>query len=236
MRSLRRKKVNMIKTLRWLFFLFFLTSCFENSLEDRVERIARRAIKYEENGQYEKALIEINRAINLDSNISSLYVIRGRIRRFQKFDSLSLVDYTKAINLDSANTSALFQKAFSYSLLNEEDSAIKYYNLSIKSKKSGQFFVNIENQDMLKLIHQNDISLPTIRFYRAISYYSNKQDSLAMKDFLFSLRSQFNTAECQFYLGVILASSGKKEGCDYLKLAIENGLNEAESYLYDLCK
>lgn len=104
----------MIKSLKWLFFLFFLASCFENSLEDRIERIARRAIKYEENGQYEKALIEINRAINLDSNISSLYVIRGRIRRFQKCDSLSLIDYTRAINLDSTNTSALFQKAFSY--------------------------------------------------------------------------------------------------------------------------
>lgn len=195
-----------------------------------------KAIKLEEEGRFLEALNEIDKAIKLDSTQSTPFVIRGRIKSTLKKDSFAILDFSKAILLNSKNTSAFFNKGVSYYILKNPDSALKYFNSAIATKQSGDFNIEINNTN-LPVEDQIDIPLEIIRFYRGVSYYNKKTDSLALEDFYYSSSHGYKKAESQLYIGVLLIDNGKiKEGCFYLKQAQINGEIKANKYLKEYCE
>jgi len=200
------------------------------------ENYINQAIKYENEKKYEKAITSINLSLKIDSTKSFPYVLRGKILSVMHSDGAAILDFSKAIQVNPKNISAYFNKAISLSLLDNDDSAIFYFNQAIKMKEFGDFILEKKNSNFPDLESQNDISLSSIRFHRGLSMYSKKNDSLAIEDFKYSLKYGYNKSESQFYIGVILLQTGdNKNGCLYLKDALQNGNKDAYEYLRKFC-
>jgi len=72
-----------------------------------VEHIANRAIDYAEKGQYDLAIEEFTKALEIDPNWGELFYNRGSTySRMRQYD-LAIVDYNRALELDSDNFDAL---------------------------------------------------------------------------------------------------------------------------------
>ena len=213
-----------------------IESCTNYNSRDSFHDNVVAALNYEKKGNYKEALDKINSAIEIDSSKSFAFVVRGKIRANLDDDLLAIEDFSHAIILNPKNTSAYFQKGISFSLLNKEDSAIAYFNYAIDTKKSGDFTFDIKNQEFLDLDEQTDVDMAILLFYRGLSFYESKKDSLALNDFNYSLNHGYSIGESQFYIGVILISQKKSEGCIYLKKAIENGNKDAGNYFNNYCK
>jgi tetratricopeptide (TPR) repeat protein len=121
--------------------------------------------------QWDSAIVNLNKAINLKPNWSHYYNNRGYSLAGQKKYSSAIKDYDKAIQLDSLNSSNVLNRADSYYLLGEfekanrdyskaielslrfkENPGICYYNRSSAKKAIGD--INGMNQD-LELAKQN---------------------------------------------------------------------------------
>ncbi|MBS1736097.1 MAG: hypothetical protein JSS98_05755 [Bacteroidetes bacterium] len=221
-----------------LILTIITTSCCNNTQHaNDFQKHVTRSLNYLQEKRYKEALREINYSIIADSTKSYAFVIRGKIESSLDNDLFAIQDFSKAIEINPNNTSAFFYKAVSFSLLNNEDSAIFNYNLAINTKRSGKFYFDRPNKDFTILDNQTDIGLATIRYFRGLSLYNKKDDSAALQDFRYSLNENYNKGGCQFYIGVILLSQGDKlDGCANLMEAKINGKKEADEYITKYCR
>ncbi|MBN1970861.1 MAG: tetratricopeptide repeat protein [Candidatus Delongbacteria bacterium] len=82
-------------------------SDYHSKIEGTSESYLNSSISYFENGEYNKSLEEIGKAINLDKNCSNLYLARTKIyNKLNDFDNM-LKDYRTALDLDPENSIAL---------------------------------------------------------------------------------------------------------------------------------
>lgn len=110
--------------------------------DGQYEKYINEAIKYEAEKNYEKAISYINLSLKIDSIKSFPSVLRGKILSSMHSDSAAILDFSRAIQLNPQNISAYFNKAISLSLLNNDDSAIFYFNQAIKMKEFGDFILD----------------------------------------------------------------------------------------------
>ncbi len=215
--------------------IFYLISC-EN--DNSLQSFLKKAKRSEEVGNYQGAMVQLNKALALDSSKSLIYVARGIINRYLNNDSLSLIDFSKAISLDETNTSAYYQKGISLSLLGKDDSAIHYYNYALRTKEVGDFYFE-KNSELKSEVNQHfdkNIPIEAIRYQRGISFYEIKKDSSALSDFYFVLKYKYNIAICNFYIGAILITQGDSDGCKYLTEAVNQGESKAQKFLSEFCR
>lgn len=226
-----KKLINII-----LGLVFLICSC--NSKEVKtVDELVQQAQQSKRNGRYEEALNLVNKAVKLDSARSYLYVLRGEILSVLGRDHEGLIAFDRALVIDSENVKAWFNKGLSFSLLENYDSAILMYTKAISLKKTDggiQFDLNSDVFDDPEM--NTDIPMATIRYFRGRACYFSNKDSMALSDLTFSLNNDFEKGNSQLYIGIILLTHKKAEGCDYLRYALQNGEEEAQEYLSKYCK
>ncbi len=104
-----------------------------------------RANFYKKLGNYQKALIDYNKAISLNSNYIDAYQERASLRRYQ-FQDLSgaLTDYECAIKINPQNIHSYFGRAQIYQELGDLEAAIFEYSRWIKvNPESGYLYRGI---------------------------------------------------------------------------------------------
>lgn len=223
---------NLMSRLFLILMSLLLYSCTNRQT---AEEVINKALVYQEEGKFDQALKLVNRAVQMDSFSPTGYNKRGNIYLDLNDTIAAFADFTRAIHLDPKNTEALFNKGFVFSAQAKEDSAVAFYNLALKTKMHGGFLFrsNWESNDDLV----DDIPIEVIRYYRAMTYVALESYTLALGDLYYALSYQYEEAECQYYIGLILIKQGQKLlGCDYLKKSVANGLKDGEKYLSDYCK
>lgn len=213
--------------LSGLFFYLFIASC---SKKGDVNRYLKSAIHYIDKGEYNRAIKVLDLALASDSISSIAFTLKGKVLSILEQYDLAKVNLTKAICLDSQNTSAFFYKAGLYSNLNIEDSALLFYNMALDSKKRGEYyFVLTVNFDVIE--EEKQVALDVIYFNRGITLYELGQLKSALSDFRYALRKGFEISLCNLYIGDIMLTLGDKSGCDFLISAFKDGVKEADTLI-----
>lgn len=133
---------------RWIVLL---TSLYENHYEfakaielyDKVENeyganvtlYLYRSNCYEEMGEYQKAIMDLNRAIELDPDEEYLKASRGDAYRSAGMYDKAIVDYTAAIEVDPSRGYYYYARGWSYELYGDDAKAMEDYNAGIELDK-----------------------------------------------------------------------------------------------------
>ena len=83
---------------------------------------------YYEKGEYDKAIADYSRSIELDPNSAGAYLDRGIVYEYTKEYDKAIGDYTKAIGLEPNYSSAFYKRWYLYSLIGETSKASNDFN------------------------------------------------------------------------------------------------------------
>jgi tetratricopeptide (TPR) repeat protein len=107
-----------------------------------VDLLVKRMDSYNDDKNFQKALTDINSAINLEPDNAWLYTGRGWLYRvnanednednYKKLLHNSIEDYTEAIRLESDYAGAFYGRAMACSMLNDYKSAIEDFNSAVR--------------------------------------------------------------------------------------------------------
>lgn len=97
-----------------------------------------RADVYVQKGEYDLAILEYNRAIDINSKEASLYVKRGFAFFNKKNFDLALADYNKAIEIDPKEAKAYFYRANLYEKDNKLEKAIEDYQKVLELEQNNE--------------------------------------------------------------------------------------------------
>lgn len=230
-----------IVDINFLFILGVIVICFaiscKYSNEQKYQKLVTNAIKYNNNKKFNNSIDELNEAIGINPQSAIGYLIRGKTYNLLEKHYYALNDFSTVLILKPANTAAFFEKGYTYYLLHQYDSAIFFFNRAINSKGSDSVY--FESNDILYKdgLIQEDVHMPEIRFFRGLTFYNKKMDSLALSDLYFSESNNFDMSRTDYYIGIILLSHNfKDKGCHFLKIADSLGNKRAEFYLSNYCK
>tara|TARA_B100000401_G_scaffold93593_1_gene59929 strand:+ start:183 stop:1046 length:864 start_codon:yes stop_codon:yes gene_type:complete len=129
------------------------------------------------NKLYDKALISLNKAQNIKSNLSEIYFAKSNI--YLKISKLqkAKIALERGLNIDPKNYRAIFQLGNIYLMEQNYSEAIKFFDKSIKIKPD--FWQAINNKG-LAYFEKNDITLSINFFEKAISINENAEPLLAL--------------------------------------------------------
>ena len=89
-----------IKALVVLIGLLSTFSCTTLSVEELAENHRQKGVSYMDKSNYELAMIEINKAIELNPNFARAYYNRGMCYYYTNRHELALTDYRRSLELD----------------------------------------------------------------------------------------------------------------------------------------
>ena len=93
-----------------------------------------RGAYYRENGQYDRALADLNRGIEIDDNLNAR-IQRGLIYRQSGQAQLAIADYTRALELEPGDEQALINRGNAYLDAQQYQLAINDFNEAIEGAK-----------------------------------------------------------------------------------------------------
>ena len=209
---------------------FTLTSCLNK--EARFKSLISSARENIKNKRYESADEDLIKAIDLRPDTAIGYVLRGKVFYFKEKNEQAKKELYKALTCDPNNTEALFYLGLSCSNLNQEDSAIIYYNKAIASKMvAGGYF------ELNKMYFREDVRMEALRFYRGVSYYFLEKYKEAYDDFTFALSKNYHKGLSYYYVGMMQYYADNNDlACKYLRLAVDNGDEVDKTILDKVCK
>lgn len=119
-----------------LFLLCFvlLTGCLFKTDKETISTkgIRYKAIEYSKKGEFDSALAEINKAIELNPNCGDSYRIRGVIYSNRGEAEKSMADFNKAIELNPEDYKSYHNRGFYYYKKGELDKAIAEYTKALE--------------------------------------------------------------------------------------------------------
>jgi tetratricopeptide (TPR) repeat protein len=101
-------------------FLLLKISCFGQEAADLIEKGQREV----QNGEYEAALIEFNKAIDADAEYLDAYVQRAFVYSMLKEYEKAIIDYTKLIELNPNFATAYLSRGSAFNKLELFDKAL----------------------------------------------------------------------------------------------------------------
>ena len=118
-----------MKSVYFVFILLLFYACKNNTSEQHsADYYYNRGVLDYYKGDYKDALDNYNKAIALDSSISSYYSNRGVVREILLNDTLgALYDYKKAIQLNDQNSLAYYNVGCLLSDQGQDKEAIEFY-------------------------------------------------------------------------------------------------------------
>jgi tetratricopeptide (TPR) repeat protein len=83
-----------------------------------------QGVTYSEQGQYDLAILEFNKALEIDPGSTETYNNRGiTYSKKDQFD-LAISDFSKALNIDPKDTKVLYNRALTYAIEGQFDLAL----------------------------------------------------------------------------------------------------------------
>jgi len=223
------------KSLIAISIVFALFSCRDS--DTKISKHIKKALEYQQEKDYSKAIDELNRAQESDGNSADLYILRGKVNSQAEKYVEALNDFSQAIAIDPKNTVAYFDQGVTYYLADKNDSAIRAFNNAIKTKGGDSLYLEFNGKLFKDKYIEADIPMPQIKYFRGLAFYSKSDNENAFNDFSFCFANKYNLKEVNLYLGVILLSSGStKRGCDHLLTAVQLGNENAQTYINKYCK
>ena len=109
-----------------------LTSYFVRYYPDDPTVYVNRALAYEDNGEYDKALADYDKALTINPNYTEALVNRGNVHVLKKDLGVALADYAHALELDSMNAEAHFRRANVLYLEEKYEAALADYDKALE--------------------------------------------------------------------------------------------------------
>ena len=212
----------------------FLTSC--QSKKQLFERLVRSAREDLSAQKYDQALKKLNVAIDMAPATESGYLLRGRLLYETGKYNASKNDFREVIKFDHLSVFAFFYLGLNSSALEQQDSAILFYNQAYTINGGDRFQLEITNQGIGKYLTEY-VESKEILFYRGVSYYLNNDYRHAYQDFSYAINRNCNVGKSYLYLGLMETDLDNTIlGCKYLKLSVENGEEDAKKYQTERCR
>lgn len=204
-----------------------------------------RANFYSEKKQYDKALVDFNKAIELNSNYANSYMNRGNVYRNMGKHPEAIKDFNKALELDSENALTYLNRGNSYFSLGKNDSAIIDYNksLSIDSITNPKGYGNrasalfqlgkldLAVKDLNKAIAM-DPDYADAYLNRGVVYSVNNKFDLAIQDYTQYIRFEKTNPQAYNWRGIAYKNIQKfDDALANFNTAIQINSNNGEYYL-----
>ncbi|NEO55595.1 MAG: tetratricopeptide repeat protein [Okeania sp. SIO3B5] len=126
------------------------------SQSQNVEAYYNRATAYLRQGNYEKAIVEANKAIRLNPKSAEPYVFRGAIYVGQREYKKGIADVNQAIRLNPKSAHAYFVRGMAYKLNRNIEKAISDFEKAAEiSKQKGDRLAYQLSLDQLKELGRN---------------------------------------------------------------------------------
>jgi tetratricopeptide (TPR) repeat protein len=94
--------------------------------------LVSRGIAYDQNNDWDKALADLSKAVELDPKDANAFYNRGVVYEHKGDGELAITDYTKAIALNPKDPDAHFGRGNVYYHSDDFDNALKDYEMTIK--------------------------------------------------------------------------------------------------------
>lgn len=203
-----------------------------------------RGFTYSHLKQYDKALADLERAIEMDPNYAEAYSSRGRIYAdLQKYE-VALADLDRSIELDSSSSGMYYNRGLVHYQAGDYQSALIDYGQAIKlDPVDADIYIN---QGMVySALHKDELALenynkaielnpsdPMAYYNRGNLYHRLGQDEAAMRDLNRSIELDPNYVRAYVNRGVVYKELGAYEAAlaDFNR-AIDLAPNNVDGYL-----
>lgn len=123
----------------WIALPIILLFLFSHASAQQKRIISENAAFYESRGlayldkrQYDKAILDFNKALKINPAGAQLYHHRGRAYAEQGQHALAISDYTRALEIDPRYGDAYFNRGLAYHAKSQYDQAISDYTHALK--------------------------------------------------------------------------------------------------------
>ncbi len=178
-------------------FIIFILILFPSlGLSKTANSYYKQGLSHSDQGNYEIAIQNYNKAIELKPNFLDAYLKRGLAYHFMEKYNQAILNYNKAIELDSKNIIAYHYRAASFVFIGNYELQLKDFNKIIQlapddvlahAGKGHCYFqtkdYKLAIQEYTKVIElKPDQGLGYIYFYRGKSQYFLGNNKSALKD------------------------------------------------------
>jgi tetratricopeptide (TPR) repeat protein len=147
-----------------------------------------RALAYWKKGQYDPAIQDYNKAIELNSRIHGLFYDRATLFLIKKQNDRAIADYDKAVALDPRHANSYFNRGAAYADKGQHERAIRDYNKAIEiNPRDAKTFYN-----------------------RGNSHVKNKQLDKAIPDYTKAIELDPKLARAYSDRGIVYEALGRK--------------------------
>ena len=202
-----------------------------------------RGSVYKSKGEYDRAILEFNKAIETDPGFTKPYYNRGNAYADKDEIERAILDYTKAIEIDPRYVSAYCNRGFSYSKKGDYERAILEYNKAIEIDprfamayySRGTVYSNKGEHDwaILDFTKAIEINPKYADAYnnRGVAYYDKDQYDRAILDFEKVIEINPKSIDAYNNRGIAYADKGELDLAilDFTK-AIEINPKHADAY------
>ena len=207
-----------------------------------------RAEIYKKKKKYDSSVIDLSKAISIDSSIFNGYFSRGNIYFLKKSFQNSKSDFLKSFQLNPKSPEAALNIGACFANMNERDSAINYYDKALKIKPN---FINaLSNKArMLKQINKKEESLSVYNkiisidknniqafLERAQIYFDKKDYTNCINDLNKSIKLNPKNIQPYFVRGICYQNlENQKAACLDFTFAAKSGHPSAQQFINRYC-
>jgi len=224
--------------MKFNFIIAVLLLCFISCDYRTSVSYFNEAYELESQGQYEQAILLLNKAIERNPENLGALINRGSDKSALGLYNDAIADYDLVIDLDPENTLAIFNKANNLKRLERFQEAIQLYNKAIELKGGGFFVMDyLENSFVNEDEFAFDVPSVEIKFEQGLAYYEIDSVTRAYHCFDFCVRNDYLKKESLGIIGSIYFNSGQEsEGCEYWKKSSDLGDENSKYNLSEFCK
>ncbi len=190
---------------------------------------------YQEKGDYELAISNYEKAIDMNIGSSNCYVQWASLKQSKGEYDAAIQGFSKAIELEPNNVGLYYQRGWVYEFANRPEEALSDYNTAISIEPNNWFvYVNrgrllseikrkSESKKDFNLILENCTTIESQGNYRQYAlFYLGKE--LEAADWMQKIIKQYPTKENYYDAACLYSLMNKKElALEYLELAFRNG-------------
>lgn len=227
------------KYLNILLIILFI-GC--TSAEDYLRQGHEIALK----GDYKKALLLFDKAIEKNPKLIEAYVQRGLCLEYNNQIDSAIQNYNRLLHFDPKNTTAYYYIGLCKYKQNKFNDAIDYYNQALVTKgifnrsdtSISNFFVGeLDKDGILGNLEPFDVPAHEIFYQRGLAYYSIQQIKKAYSDFQYCIQQKYYVGQSYYMVGLCWLTVNKKDkACEAFKEGSFNGDSLATKTLNEVCK
>lgn len=225
-----------------LIFLIISSSCDFTSAEEYYNQ----SIENAENGEIDKAILNLNKAIEKNHKFRAALRNRAWLKHEIEDYNGAIEDYEKILKFDKDNTLSLYNIGLNYQMLDDFNKAIEYYSAALKSKgalktspaSDNKTFTTELNFDLSDFDNNTEYNLKDCGIYyqRGIAYLLDKKYQKAISDFNKSKNSNCFTANNYYYIGeAFIGLKDSIKACENFIAAAKLGDKDAREMLKKHC-